>query len=90
MLGLNMPPTKRLEHTAPTHELSVFEDFSLEGFRDQHVNKHHNAERQNEQRQLLHLHRIFFHCRFVLHNDTSLTQLRPLENGSTVGGTPVT
>ena len=65
-------------------------DFRLQGFRDQHVNQNHNAECQNEQRQLLHLQRVFLFCRFDRHNDTSLPQLPPIENGSTVGGTAVT
>ena len=78
------------KHTAPTQQLSVFGDFRLEGFRDQHVNQNHNAERQNEQRQFLHLHRVFLLCRLVPHNDISFAQARPFENSSTVGGTPVT
>ena len=61
----------------------------LEGPR-QDVNQDHDAQGQDQQRKLLHLHRVFLDCRSVRHNDTSFAQSRDFENGTPVAGTPVT
>lgn len=62
----------------------------LEGPCYKHVHEDHNAEGQDEQRELLYLHCVFLRCCLARHNNTSFLQNRSPENGSNVVGTRVT
>lgn len=62
----------------------------LERADDDKVDQHGDAERQDEERQFLHFHRVFARRGIGRHDEASFAQGRRVGNGSGVAGTGVT